>query len=84
MARKKNNVDPLGGFSLDQLLGLDPISNPKKKGIVSKALGLPFKLLKAPVLIVQRLVGGVINAVLEIVKLPVRMLGGLASPWRSK
>lgn len=89
MARKKNSrkknssgFDPLGGFSLEQLLGLNPISEPKKKSIVSKVIGLPVMVAKAPVKIVQLLLGGIFNAIMEIVKLPGRVLSGLIKPWR--
>ena len=34
------------------------------------------------IMIVQRLIGGVLNAVVEVLKLPVRVLGGIARPWR--
>ena len=57
-------------------------TEPKKRGVVSKVLGLPVALAKAPIMIVQRLIGGVLNAVVEVLKLPVRVLGGIARPWR--
>jgi len=81
-AKKLAKSDPLGGFSIEQLFGLDPVTEPKKRGVVSKVLGLPVALAKAPIMIVQRLIGGVLNAVVEVLKLPVRVLGGIARPWR--
>lgn len=92
---KAAKSDPFGGFSLDQLLGLDPIVHSKKekkqhrrsqkkqgKGAISKLIGLPLAIVKAPVTIVHHLIGGVVNALVEVLKLPVRVLGGLARPWR--
>ena len=39
-----DDVDPLGGFSLDELLGLDLISEDpqKEQGVVGKIVTLPF------------------------------------------
>jgi len=57
-----------------------------KRGIVSATLGAPFRLviglLKVPVLLVTKLVNGIGGALTEIVKLPVRIVGALVSPFR--
>ena len=80
--------DTIGGYTLGELLGADPIKKPepKKKGAVAKIVGAPFKLigaiLKLPVTVVSRLVGGIGGAIGEIAKLPVRLVGALAKPWR--
>ena len=59
-----------------------------KRGFLSATLGAPFRLiggiLKLPFTVVGRLAGGVGKAAGEVVKLPVRVLGAIASPWRKK
>ena len=97
MARKKNKksgpLDPLGGFSIDQLFGLDLLDDGKKKkrgnkggddrkGMVSRLVALPMALVKAPVTIITRLLGGIIGALGELLRLPLRVLGAIAKPWR--
>ena len=45
--RKKNAepVDPLGGFSMDQLLGLDPVLVVERKpSLIGRLVKAPFKL----------------------------------------
>jgi len=88
--------DWLGGYSLEELLGATPVTKTKKqmrqesgkRGIVSATLGAPFRLigglLKLPITIVTKLLGGLGAAVGEVVKLPVRLVGALISPWRKK
>jgi len=88
--------DLLGGYSLQELLGATPVTKTKKqlkkesgkRGIVSSIVGAPFRLimgvLKVPITIVSRLLSGLGKAVGEVVKLPLRMVGALVSPWRKK
>jgi hypothetical protein len=88
--------DWLGGYTLQELLGAAPVSKSEKqlkkesgkRGIVSATLGAPFRLvaalIKLPITIVRKLVGGVVSALAEIVRLPFRLAGALAAPWRKK
>ena len=59
-----------------------------KRGVVSGALTAPFRMVigivKLPVLLVAKLINGIGGALTEIVKLPVRIVGALISPFRSK
>lgn len=85
-ARKaaKKNVDPLGGFSMEQLFGLDPVSKEKRsrtKSVGGSLLALPVAALKLPILAVSNLLKGIASALVEIVKLPVRVIGAIISPW---
>jgi len=88
--------DWLGGFTLEELLGSAPVTKTKKqikkesgkRGMVSATLGAPFRLVaalvKLPMTLATRLAGGIGGALLEIVKLPMRLAGALANPWRKK
>ena len=57
-----------------------------KRGIVSGTLTAPFRmvigLVKLPVLLVTKLVNGIGGALTEVIKLPVRIVGALVSPFR--
>jgi len=57
-----------------------------KRGLLSSVLGAPLRviagLIKLPITIVTKLVNGVVAALTEVVKLPFRMVGAIASPWR--
>ena len=59
-----------------------------KRGITATVLGAPFRLvvglIKLPITVVTKLVNGVVSALTELVKLPFRLLGAMASPWRNK
>jgi len=59
-----------------------------KRGIVSATLGAPFrlavKLIMLPITLVRKLVGGVVNAVIGIVKLPFRLIGSITPSPRTK
>jgi len=80
----KKTVDPLGGFSMEQLFGLDPVSKTKPsrtKSVGGSLLALPFAVLKLPMVAVQNLVKGIASALVEIVKLPVRVIGAILTPW---
>lgn len=71
-----------------ELVGLESLSGSEeqeqKKGLFRRIFGIPVVLVKTPIVVVTRLLRGIVNALLEIVKLPVRVLGGLARPWRGK
>lgn len=71
-----------------ELMGLESLSSSdddkEKKGFFRRIFGVPVVLVKTPIVVVTRLLRGIVNALLEIVKLPARVLGGLARPWRSK
>jgi len=80
----KKAVDPLGGFSMEQLFGIDPVSKPKRsrtKSVGGGLLALPLAILKLPMLAVQNLVKGIASALVEIVKLPIRVIGAILTPW---
>jgi len=57
-----------------------------KRGMVSTIVGAPFRLIvgliKLPVTLVTKLGAGVARALSELLKLPVRVLGALVSPFR--
>jgi len=59
-----------------------------KRGLVSATVGAPFRLIgtvaKLPVIIASKLVGGIVGAVTEVVKLPVRIVGAVFSPWKKQ
>lgn len=80
----KKTVDPLGGFSMEQLFGLDPVSNAKRsrtRSVGGSLLALPVALVKLPLMAVQNLLQGIASALVEIVKLPVRVIGAILGPW---
>jgi len=68
------DVDPLGGFSLEDLMGLDPITQPesKKPSLIGRLLSLPF-----------RLAAWVIRLPFRILGLPVRIVRAIL-PSRNK
>ena len=78
----------MGGYTLEELLGSEPVSKVEKKkpGLIAKIVGAPFRLVlgivKLPVTIVSRLVGGVAKALREVVTLPVRLVRAVLSPWK--
>ncbi len=86
--------DRLGGYTLRELLDTAPMSkSPQqikkesgKRGLLSTVIGAPFRLtvalIKLPITIVTKLLAGVVRAITEIVKLPLRLLRALISPWR--
>lgn len=57
-----------------------------KRGAVSTVAGAPFRaaagLVKIPVRIVTKLINGVVGGVVEILKLPIRVVGAIVSPWK--
>ena len=57
--QQEADADPLGGFSLEELMGLEPITQPEpeKQGVVAKTVSAPFKLVAA------------------VIKLPFKILG---------
>lgn len=86
-ARKesKQNVDPLGGFSVDQLFGIDPVSSPSKgkgAGVASGLLALPVALLKLPITLIANLASGIVQALAEVLRLPIRVLSAIFKPWK--
>jgi len=86
----KKMLDPLGGFSMEQLFGLDLVSTTKKerkkaggsKSVGASLLALPFAVAKLPMMAVSNLLKGIASALVEIVKLPVRVVGAILGPWR--
>ena len=72
--KQTEDVDPLGGFSLEELMGLDPITQPepKKQSLIGRLLTLPF-----------RLVAAVIRLPFRILGLPVRLARAIL-PTRNK
>lgn len=80
MAKRKapesffDEFDWLDGFSLEELLGSAPVSQPKGPGVVGRMISAPFRLLKALVLLPVRLV-------VSLVKLPFRMVRAILPPW---
>jgi len=77
----------LGGYTLEQLLGAAPVSEPvKKQSLLGKVLGAPFRLvvglIKLPFTILGRLVAGAGSAIGEVAKLPVRFVSAIIRPWR--
>lgn len=70
--RKKNKepVDPLGGYSLEALMGLAPVSVVKEKKSI---LGLPF-----------RMVGALLKLPFVLLGLPFKLLGKLFGGGRTK
>lgn len=70
-----------------ELVGLESLGGSgegDKKGLFKKVTGVPVAVVKTPLVVVTRLVKGILHAFGEIVKLPVRVLGGLARPWKGK
>ncbi len=77
----------IGGYTLEQLLGSAPVLDKKnKRGVASRIFGAPFKLvgalIKLPVVAASRLAGGFANAIVEIFRLPLRLVGAIIKPWR--
>ena len=58
----------------------------RKRGVVSTVVGVPFRLIvgiiKLPISVASKLANGVLRAVTEVVKLPMRLVSALISPWR--
>ena len=88
--------DWLGGYTLQELLGAAPVTkSPKqikkdkkaaqkavrKRGVVSTGVGAPFRLIVG-IIVASKLANGVLRAVTEVVKLPMRLVSALISPWR--
>jgi len=74
--RKNLDIDPLGGFSLDELLGADPVSVvDKKQGLIGRVIGLPFRLIAALIKIPFKLLAAV-------AAFPVRVLKATFPPYR--
>lgn len=74
--RKKRNtedIDPLGGFSMEALFGLDPVTEVEKSKSI---IGLPFRvaggLIKAP-----------IKIVIALLALPFKLLKAILPPYGS-
>jgi len=67
--KKKEPVDPLGGYSLESLMGLAPVSVIEKKKSI---IGLPF-----------RLVGSILKLPFVLVGLPFKLLGKLFGSRKS-
>jgi hypothetical protein len=57
-----------------------------KRGVVATVIGAPFRLvvgiIKLPINVAAKLANGVLRALTEVVKLPVRLVSALVSPWR--
>ena len=57
-----------------------------KRGMVATIVGAPFRLIagiiKLPITIATKLANGLLRAMTEVVKLPMRLISALASPWR--
>ena len=57
-----------------------------KRGVVATVVGAPFRLIvgiiKLPISVASKLANGVLRAVTEVVKLPMRLVSALISPWR--
>lgn len=70
--RKKNKepVDPLGGYSLESLMGLAPVSVVKQRKSI---LGLPF-----------RLVGSLLKLPFVLLGLPFKLLGKIFGRGRKE
>ena len=70
----EEDVDPLGGFSLEELMGLEPITQPepKRPGIVAKTVSAPFKL-----------VGGLVKLPFKVLGLPIKLVRAIL-PSRNK
>lgn len=82
--RAKKAVDPLGGFTMEQLFGVDPVSAPKggrSKSVGASLFALPLAIAKLPTIAVVNLLKGIGSALVEIVKLPVRVIGAILGPW---
>ena len=83
MAKRKapesffDEFDWLDGFSLEELLGASPVSEPDGPGVVARMIGAPFKLIKALVLLPIRLVA-------SLIKLPFRVLRAILPPGGRK
>lgn len=74
--RKQQDIDPLGGFSIEQLFGLAPVMvDEKKQSIVGRVLGAPFKVLGALLMLPFRLLA-------IAIKLPVRAIKAILPPWK--
>ncbi|MEQ8716237.1 MAG: hypothetical protein RIE08_01380 [Acidimicrobiales bacterium] len=79
MGKRKHTDSDLVG--LESLGGSD---DGAKKGLFKKVTGVPVALVKTPLVVVTRLVKGIVHALGEVLKLPVRVIGGLARPWKGK
>jgi hypothetical protein len=57
-----------------------------KRGVVATVVGAPFRLavgiIKLPISVATKLANGVLRAMTEVVKLPMRLVSALVSPWR--
>ena len=58
-----------------------------KRGIIATIAGAPFRILagliKLPITIATKLANGIVRALTEVVKLPLRLVSALVSPWRN-
>ena len=63
-------VDPLGGFSLDELLGLEPIGEieEKRPGVLAKVAVAPFRVIAAVVKAPVKVLKGVLTLPFRIIK----------------
>lgn len=76
--RKQQDIDPLGGFSLEQLLGLDPVvALENKQSIIGRILGAPFKVLGALLMLPFRLLA-------MLIKVPVRAIKAILPPYGNR
>ena len=67
--RKAEDIDPLGGFSMEELFGLSPVSQlEKKQGVVGKIIGLPFRILGMLVALPFKLIKAVLLLPVRLVK----------------
>lgn len=82
MGKRKHSDSELVG--LESLGGSDDGAKKGKKGLFKKVTGVPVAVVKTPLVVVTRLLKGIVHALAEVVKLPVRVIGGLARPWKRK
>ncbi|MEM7093874.1 MAG: hypothetical protein AAF567_12795 [Actinomycetota bacterium] len=74
--RKKQDIDPLGGFTLEQLMSLEPIVVvEKKQSLVGRIIGAPFRLVGGLLKVPVRLVVG-------LIKVPLRVIKAVLPPYR--
>ena len=67
--RKLQDVDPLGGFSMEELFGLAPVSDvEKKQGVIGKIIGLPFRIFGMLVALPFKLIKAVLMLPVRLVK----------------
>ena len=67
--RKTEDIDPLGGFSMEELFGLSPVSQvEKKQSLIGKIVGLPFRIFGMLVALPFKLIRAVLMLPVRLVK----------------